>query len=432
MLNKGRLSIKRHLRNSKPYVVAYEIKEVLKKHLNNNRTKMISLESEKPSRGYVLFSYVIDAFLSEADQPASYSHPAYWESLQMAKTFLQFGYHVDVISAIDAADFTPQRSYEFFVGHRYNFVRIAERLNKDCVKVLHCDLAHPLFHNAANCSRMLALQQRKGITLPLVKFDWPTQAIEHADCATVLGNQFTISTYTYADKPIYRIPISAPFVYSWPERKDFEACRRQFLWFGSDGFVHKGLDLVLDAFAEMPDYHLTVCGPIGQEIEKDFEKAFYKELYQTANIRTLGWLDVGSPEFAKIAADCVGLIYPSCSEGQSGGVVTCMHAGLIPILSYESGVDVDDFGFLLEGSSIENIRDSIRMVASLPAQELKKRARRAWEFARANHTREKFTEQYRKFFVTMARDFGHRLDCVDRSHKSLDDRDLYAASTNVE
>ena len=432
MLNKGLVSIKRHVRNFKLYVVAYEIKEVLKKHLNNNRAKMISLEPEEPSRGYVLFSYVIDAFLSEASQTAPYSHPAYWESLQMAKTFLEFGYRVDVISAIDAAEFTPKKNYDFFIGHRYNFVKIAERLNKDCVKVLHCDLAHPLFHNAANCARMLALQQRKGITLPMVKFDWPTQAIEHADCATVLGNGFTISTYTYADKPIYRIPISAPFLYSWPERKDFEACRRHFLWFGSDGFVHKGLDLVLDAFAEMPDYHLTVCGPIGQEIEKDFEKAFYKELYQTANIRTLGWVDVGSPEFVKIAADCVGLIYPSCSEGQSGGVVTCMHAGLIPILSYESGVDVDDFGFLLQGSSVESIRDSIRMVASLPAQELKERARRAWEFARANHTREKFTEEYRKFVVTMASDFGHRLDCVDRSHKSLDNPAHYAASTNVE
>ena len=109
-----------------------------------------------------------------------------------------------------------------------------------------------------------------------------------------------------------------------------------------------------------------------------------------------------------------------------------MHAGLIPILSYESGVDVDDFGFVLQGSSVESIRDSIRMVASLSAQELKERAQRAWEFARANHTREKFTEEYRKFVVTMASDFGHRLDCVDRSRKRLDNTAHCAASTNGE
>ena len=272
-------------------------------------------------------------------------------------------------------------------------------------------MAHPLFNNAATMSRLLALQQRKGITLPAIRFDPPTLAIEHADCAVVLGNEFTINTYRYANKPIFRVPISAPFAYPWPEQKDFEACRRHFLWFGSHGFVHKGLDLVLDAFVEMPDYHLTVCGPIGQDIEKDFEKAFHKALYETSNIRTLGWVDIGRPEFTQIADGCVGLIYPSCSEGQSGGVVTCMHAGLIPILSYESGVDVDEFGFLLEDGSVEKIRDSIRMVASLSAQALKERARQAWEFARANHTREKFAEEYRKLVDRIISTYGHKADC---------------------
>ena len=72
------------------------------------------------------------------------------------------------------------------------------------------------------------------------------------------------------------------------------------------------------------------------------------------------------------------------------------------------------------------------MVASLPAQELKERARRAWEFARANHTREKFTEEYRKFVVTMVVISAYRLDCDDRSQKSLDNTAHCAASTNVE
>jgi glycosyltransferase involved in cell wall biosynthesis len=245
-------------------------------------------------------------------------------------------------------------------------------------------------------SRLLALQHRRGITLPALRFDPPTPAIEHADCAVVLGNEFTIGTYSYANKPIYRLPISAPFVYPWPQRKDFEASRRNFLWFGSHGFVHKGLDLVLEAFAEMPEYHLTVCGPIELDVEKDFKNAFNKELYQTSNICTVGWVDVGSPEFVQIVDQCAALIYPSCSEGQCGGVIVCMHAGLIPILSYESGVDVEGFGFLLQDCSVEGIKNSIRMVASLSAEALRKKARQAWEFARANHTREKFAEEYRK------------------------------------
>lgn len=58
-------------------------------------------------------------------------------------------------------------------------------------------------------------------------------------------------------------------------------------------------------------------------------------------------------------------------------------------------MDVDDFGMILKSSSIEEIKNSLRIVSNLPAQELKMKARKAWEYARANHTREKFSETYR-------------------------------------
>ena len=83
-----------------------------------------------------------------------------------------------------------------------------------------------------------------------------------------------------------------------------------------------------------------------------------------------------------------------------------MHAGLIPILSYESGVDVEGFGFLLQDCSVEDIKSSIRMVASLSPEALRKKARQAWEFARANHTREKFTEEYRKVVGAIISAYG--------------------------
>jgi glycosyltransferase involved in cell wall biosynthesis len=91
----------------------------------------------------------------------------------------------------------------------------------------------------------------------------------------------------YAKKPLFPVPIPSACMYPWSESKDFDACRRNFLWFGSGGFIRKGLDLVLEAFAGMPEYHLTVCGPI--EEERDFQQAFAKELYDTPNIHTLGW-----------------------------------------------------------------------------------------------------------------------------------------------
>jgi glycosyltransferase involved in cell wall biosynthesis len=242
--------------------------------------------------------------------------------------------------------------------------------------------------------------------LPHVSFDRTHLAIEHADCATILGNEFTVSTFSYAGKPIYRVPMPTPVLHPWPKEKNFDACRKHFLWFGSFYLVRKGLDLVLDAFAEMPEYHLTVCGPINEQ--RDFERAYYKELYQSPNIDTIGWVDINSPKFIEIMNHCIGLIFPSCCEGQAGGVVACLHGGLIPIISYESGVDVHDFGLILKTCSIDEIRNAIQMVSSLPAQELQRMARNAWQYARKNHTRERFAEEYRKTVVQILATYTKR------------------------
>ncbi len=224
-------------------------------------------------------------------------------------------------------------------------------------------------------------------------------AIEHADYATILGNQFTINTYLYANKPIFKIPISTTVTYPDLINKNYESRRKNFLWLGSIGFVHKGLDLVLEAFLDMPDYHLYICGPISED--KEFETCYEKELYNTPNIHTIGWTDVSSPEFKEILNKCIALIYPSCSEGQAGSVITCMHGGLIPLISYESGVDVHDFGVILSDCSIHTIRKTIKDISSLDADKLKQMSYRAWEFARENHTRERFSEEYRKAILTI-------------------------------
>jgi glycosyltransferase involved in cell wall biosynthesis len=300
--------------------------------------------------------------------------------------------------------------------------RIAPLLNKDCVKIFYSVFAHWLFHNSAEYQRHAALKQRKGILLTPDRLRQPISGAEYADYITVRGNQFIINTYSYAQKPIYRIPISTQIVYPWPEGKNYESCRNNFIWFGGRGLVHKGLDLLLDVFSEMPDYHLYVCGPIrrSEDIDKvydigiynnpkenAFEKAYYNELYQTPNIHTIGWIDVSSPEFVEIAKKCVGLIHPSCSEGGAGSVINCMHAGLIPIVSFESAVDVNDFGIILQDCSIDTIKENVRMVSCLPTVKLRQMSWDAWEFARANHTKETFAEEYRKMIVRIIDAKGH-------------------------
>jgi glycosyltransferase involved in cell wall biosynthesis len=365
-----------------------DIRRVSNRHLY----RPVSLKTAQAFQGNVLLSYRTTPFIKSGKLETK-QHNSAWEITQIAKTFLDLGYGVDVIYWLDN-HFVPKKDYKVFIDVHSNLERISPLLNNDCIKILHIVWAHWLFHNYAEMKRLLELRDRRNIVLKPFRQLSPSRGIEFADFATILGNEFTMSTYSYAQKPMFRIPASTVAVYAWPEKKDFEACRRSFLWFGGGGMVHKGLDLVLEAFSELPEYHLTVCGPL--DYEKAFVNAYYKELYKTPNIRSIGWVDVNSVDFVEITNNCIGLVHPSCSEGQSGSVVNCLHAGLIPIISRESGIDInDDFGIVLRDCSIDEIKQVVKNVSSLSSKELKTMARQAWEFAGANHTKERFSEEYR-------------------------------------
>ncbi len=380
----------------KLYSLARRAKRHLRRklrQLTDPYQKVVSLKPRTTSRGDVLLSYILDPFRLPPGQSIPNTHSNYWESVLMARTFLDLGYSVDAIHWTNQ-EFQPKKDYTVLIDGRWNMQRLAPLLSWDCQKIQHIDVCHILFQNAAEASRLLALQRRRGVTLSPRRFEMPNLAIEFADCATVLGNQFTLDTFRYANKPLYPVPIIPCGCYAWPEGKDFDSCRNRFLWFGSGGVVRKGLDLVLEAFAEMPDYHLTVCGPV--HADEDFEQAYHEELYDTPNIETIGWIDIDGPKFRDICMNSVAMIYPSCAEGQCGGVITCMHAGLIPVISYESGVDVYDFGMILPDCSIQEIENAIQRISSLSGKHLEQMARGAWEYARANHTKEKFAQAYRE------------------------------------
>ncbi|CAF3768081.1 unnamed protein product [Rotaria sp. Silwood1] len=359
---------------------------------------MISLiPAEGVSRkGNILLSYILKPFQYQNAEDIPYDHTNYWESWQMAQTYLQLGYAVDVISFLDYETIPPRTDYDYFIDIRRNLERLSPLLNKKCVKIMHIDSTNVTYRNYAECKRLLELQQRRGFTIYPQRYSPPNRAIEVADCATILGNSFTASTFAYANKSLFYVPISSPEIYPWPSAKKFSDVRNRFIWFGSFGLVHKGLDLVLEAFVNMKDCYLTICGPINKE--KDFEEAYKTELYHTSNIHTYGWIDVKSKEFVAVADNHIALIFPSCAEGGGGSVLTCMHAALIPVVSVESSVNVLPFGIELVKSSIEEIQEAVHRIQSMSENELMERAQETWKYARANHTKENFAEKYKAAF----------------------------------
>jgi glycosyltransferase involved in cell wall biosynthesis len=375
------------LRDTEGYVLARAAWTGMRRGVADIRRvdrRSATLEPEGEPKGNVLLAFIVRGLLED---PVPSTHTQFWETLAMARAWR------DLIDNYNF-DFSPRRRYDFLVAARMILERLAARVDDDCVKILHIDTAHWLFHATAEHQRMLEAQERRGTTFTRLYPVERNRAIEAADCATMLGNDFTRSTYAYAEKPIWPVPISTVTTFPFPERRDIETARRHYVWFGSRAPIHKGLDLVLEAFAGMPDHRLTVVGPVGKDTE--FTDAFAEEL-GAPNVTVTGWVDMTSGAFEEIARSAIGLVYPSCSEGQSGAVVACLHAGLIPVVSRSSGVDVSPLiGRVLEESTVEEIRRTVAGLSELPVADLERMARGAWVYARANHTRQAFAERYRE------------------------------------
>ncbi len=369
------------------------------------RRGLVSLPPLRPSNQSIppraLISYITAAFDSGKAGDKADPHTNLWECRQIAETFRQFGYGVDVIDWDDRR-FTPKKPYEFLVDIGCNLERLAPLVGPDCTKILHATGKHWLFQNRAEYQRLEDLRIRRGAVLLPRRTAPAGFGVEAADCLTVMGNESTVETLRYAGKPCHRIPLSTTAEYPWDDTKDFSWARRRFLWLGKNGMVHKGLDLTLEAFAKLPELQLTVCGPV--KLEPDFERLYRRELYELPNIRTVGWVDLAGAQFAEITRECGTLLNPSCSESCSGSVVTCLHAGVTTIVSRESGVDVDGFGVVLEDCTVDQICAAVIGSANRSADDLRARSLAGWQFARAEHTRARFAEKFSKVIESLVSD----------------------------
>jgi len=355
------------------------------------RSPVFRLEPAGQSRGTVALSYITVPFMPGADLRG---HTNAYECAEIAQAFRDLGYRVEVVDYRDR-EYVPPKDTRLAIDIHGNLERWHPGLPEGCIRLLHATGAHWLTWNKAEASRLLALFQRRGICLAPRRTAEPSRGIEVCDLATVIGNEWTMGTFAAARKPLHRVRLSSAYTYDWASSRDFESSRRSFVWLGSFGMVHKGLDLALEAFARMPEYRLTVCGR--PEKEADFFEAYRHELTGCPNITHASWMDLSSAEFERIRQTHAGMIYPSSSEGCAGSIVHCAHAGLVPLVTRETGFDIGDFGMRVREGSVEAVCEAVRAFAEESPAQVEARCRAAWEFVRAEHTRDRFRREYREF-----------------------------------
>jgi glycosyltransferase involved in cell wall biosynthesis len=328
--------------------------------------------ASSPPHKRALVSYLAQPFHVPPESLGRASHSNAFQAVAMAQALNRLGYIVDIVDWKDRA-FTPAQRYDLLLGMQDNFDRLSSLLPKETLRVYYATGAHWAFQDAAEDARVAALRARRGVHLPLPRRLPANTWIEQADAVIVIGNGFTASTY-HAHHPLV-LPIDNTIIPMAPpsEGKDLAEARRHFLLFAGTGLLHKGLDLLLEAFAGLPDLHLWVCGPLHTAEERAFIRAYRRELFELPNIHPIGWVNPHSERFRLLTSRCAFTVLASCSEGMAGGVLACMSQGLIPLVTRESGIDTDDIGLLFEQIDVHGVREALRQAANLPLSEIAER-----------------------------------------------------------
>jgi len=356
------------------------------------------MPTQNRCKGNVLISYLIEPFTLPPWKPLSNKHTNYWECSEIAKIFSSRGYNIDIISYKNKK-FIPKKDYSFVVDVESNLEYLSPLLDKNCKKIMHVTSAYWKFQNGVEQERLDALFERKGVRLEPRRLLSPSKNVELADYIEGLGGSFANETYSFAGKSIFSIPVSSVCTYDFPENKNWNEIKNNYLWLGGGGAVLKGLDIILETFKQLPNYELYICGPV--EAEKDFVDLYRQELYLTKNIHFKNKLDVTSKEFKSILDNVIGVIHISASEGAGAAAIQAMQAGLIPIVTKQSSVPTKNFGMTVKNISVESLTESIKELSDKEASELKELSLMTWKYAHENHTREAFSKSYSDFVDTI-------------------------------
>lgn len=364
---------------------------IIKNAINYILTRYVS----KPVINYFNSSFEKKVLISYITKPfrngVSSSHSNRVESLAIADVFNKLGYKVDIY------DFYSKRKvnysdYNLVFGIGDLFENSLRNKNLNINYIYYATGAYFEFQNTAEMTRIIQLYKRKGTLLNPVRFIKKPMylATQLSDAIVSIGNEWTASTYIHSNMPFYNVPVSVYNKHEVNFIRNISIAKTKFIWLGSHGLVHKGLDLCIEAFKTFPNFELHIFGPYEKEV---FE--IYKNELKQPNIIYHGFVDILGNKFKEVAKTCMFSIYPSCSEGQSGSLLTTMSMGLIPIATVSSGVDLINKGFVIN-DEIEDIKKRIKQVVEMNDKDLEKLSLNNIKFIDENHRINNFVKKFEK------------------------------------
>ena len=338
-------------------------------------------------RGRAGLAYVSSPFRGRATGLHSNEAEAHAMSIVLQDAGLEV-----VVFDFDTNSPPDVRGIDLLIGFGKVFEEACRAGHPGQTRVLYHTGAYLPFQNAAELSRVDDFRRRHGAHLrPRRCVDPYGPASQHIpDGIILLGNAWTASTYASVARRIETLDPTTNAHWIGPRQLP-PAQRRGLLWMGSTGCLHKGLDLVIDAFPTLgTGWELHICGDDSAS-EPDFW-AHYACL--PSAIQRHGWVHPASSTMRTILDRCSFVILPSCSEGMATSVLAGMACGLVPIVTKETGIDVDGVGILISSLEVNAVATAMHSAAAMDEGQVTSLAAAAIERIAERHTLEVFTRRF--------------------------------------
>ena len=337
-----------------------------------------------------LVCYLTSNFFYDFDKKSIF-YTNIQESNQIIESLIRLNYSIDVVYCLNknAYDEISSKKYDLIFGFGDIFRKIS-MVQEKAIRVLYLTENPPEFSYKMESERIHYYHKRHGKYLNITRSGryYKNTDFLHVDHIVTLGE---ISLLDSAAHQIHSLNPSG-FInpnYIFRDR-NFDTSKKNFLWFGSNGAVHKGLDLLIDIFQNRKDLTLHICGLSDQDKKMiNFKPA--------TNIRNYGWININSDKYLELVNMCSFAILPSCSEAKATSVLTCMRHSMIPIVTRNIGFnEFEKYVYLLDNYSIEYLNIQINKISNIENFTLAQLHSDVFKFSNENFTLEKFSSNFKK------------------------------------
>ncbi len=184
------------------------------------------------------------------------------------------------------------------------------------------------------------------------------------------GHDFTLSSYSQVNTKKYKIPspIKDNIIPTFEKNQNHHLRTKRFFFYSGSGLLHKGLDLIIEAFADLHDFELyiAVLTP-----ESWFIKYYKDILSKSPNINWLGSIKSDSKTMKEITMKCGFVISASCSDADPVSIIECMRYGMIPVVTRETDISIKN-KLEIKNPTVKSVKESIILSSKLSSNEVKK------------------------------------------------------------